>query len=423
MSHCSPWRALTAAVLLAAAPARAATATNWPRWRGPQDNGAAAPGVYPVIWSATTNVLWKVPLPGRGCSTPIVWDRRIYLTAPVAGQDALLAFDDAGQALWQTTFGPENPGKHRNGSGCNPSAVTDGRALFVYFKSGTLAAVELDGRVRWKTNLLERYGRGTLFWDFGSSPVLTARDVVMAVQHHGDSYLAAFDQRTGILHWKVARNYTTPVEGDQSYATPLVFTCQGREALLVLGGERLTAHAAEDGRLLWNCGVFNPKAKSNWVPVASPVIAGDVAVVPYGRGAWLHGILLDGPGGALAGGQRLWQREMASAFVPTPAAAQGRIYLLGDRGDLAGVDALTGRSLWQGRLPENSNHYYASPVLAGGNLYAAREDGVVYVVRADDTCALLAENTLGERLIASPVPVANRLLLRGEKNLYCIGAR
>ncbi len=217
MSHCSPWRALTAAVLLAAAPARAATATNWPRWRGPQDNGAAAPGVYPVIWSATTNVLWKVPLPGRGCSTPIVWDRRIYLTAPVAGQDALLAFDDAGQALWQ--------------------------------------------------------------------------------------------------------------------------------------------------------------------------------------------------------------REIASAFVPTPAAAQGRLYLLGDRGDLAGVDALTGRSLWQGRLPENSNHYYASPVLAGGNLYAAREDGVVYVVRADDTCALLAENTLGERLIASPVPVANRLLLRGEKNLYCIGAR
>ncbi|MCX6997237.1 MAG: PQQ-binding-like beta-propeller repeat protein [Kiritimatiellaeota bacterium] len=424
MPLCPPWRPLAcAALLLAGAPARAADETNWPRWRGPHDNGAAAPGVYPVTWSAATNVLWKTPLPGRGCSTPIVWNRRIFLTAPVAGQDALLAFDDAGQRLWQTTLGAESPGKHRNGSGCNPSAVTDGRGLYVYFKSGTLAAVELDGRLRWQTNLQERYGRDTLFWDFGSSPALTARDVVMAVQRHGDSYLAAFDQRTGALHWKVAHNRVTPVEGDHCYATPLVFPYQGREALLVLGGEQLTAYAAADGRPLWTCGGFKPKARSDGVPVASPVSAGDVAVVPYGRGAWLHGVRLGGAGAPAAGGQRLWQREGVSAFVPTPAAAQDRVYILGDRGDLAGVDTATGRTLWRGRLPENNNHYYASPLLAGGCLYAAREDGVVYVVRADETCALLAENVLGERLIASPVPAANRLLLRGEKNLYCIGIK
>ena len=130
---------------------------NWPHWRGPQDNGSTAQGAYPVKWDAT-NVLWKAPLPGKGCSTPIVWAKQIVLTAPTNGLDAALAFDWAGRPLWQRTFGPEQAGKHRNGSGSNPSPATDGRGIFVYFKSGTLAALEMNGQVRWQTNLVEGFG-------------------------------------------------------------------------------------------------------------------------------------------------------------------------------------------------------------------------------------------------------------------------
>ena len=92
------------------------TQSNWPRWRGPHDNGSTESGTYPIKWNAD-NVLWKASLPGKGCSTPAVWEQRIYLTAPVDGVDGVLAFDWGGKQLWQTTFGQENAGKHRNGSG------------------------------------------------------------------------------------------------------------------------------------------------------------------------------------------------------------------------------------------------------------------------------------------------------------------
>lgn len=393
---------------------------NWPRWRGPSDSGSTPQGSYPVHFDATHHVLWKAPLPGKGCSTPIVWDGRIYLTAPVEDQDAVLAFDHSGKPLWQTPLGQQRPGRHRNGSGCNPSLATDGHGLFAYFKSGTVAGLDLDGHVRWTTNLQEQYGKDTLFWDIGTSPALTEKDVVVAVMHEGNSFLAAFDKADGHLHWKVDRNYETPLEGDHSYTTPLVIRQQGQEAILVLGGEHLTAHAASDGRTLWSCGGFNPDEKKNWVPVASPVVAGDVAVVPYGRGDRLHGIRLGGQGDVTAT-HRIWLREDTGSFVPTPALDHGWVYLLRDRGEIECIDPATGKSRWSDELPRKSAKYYASPTVAGGRLYAAREDGVVFVVGVGGGFSLLAENDMEQRLVASPVPVAGRLLLRGEKDLFCIG--
>src|SRR2546422_3260998 len=231
--------------------ARADDRADWPRWRGPHDNGSVENGSYPTKFE---HVLWKAPLPGKGCSTPAVRDRRIYLTAPADGQDAVLAFDWSGKPLWVTTLGPERAGKHRNGSGSNASPATDGKAVFVYFKSGTLAALEFDGRVRWQTNLVERFGPDTLYWDHGTSPVLTEKYVIMVRMHNGESWLAAFDKATGQMRGKVARNYETPVEGDHAYTTPVVISHQGKEALLVWGAQQVTAHDTADGKLLWSCG-------------------------------------------------------------------------------------------------------------------------------------------------------------------------
>jgi len=412
-------------ILLAASRAVAATQSNWPHWRGPEDNGSAGSGTYPTKWDATSNILWKAELPGKGCSTPIVWDRHIFLTAPADGQDAILAFDWSGKLQWQTTLGPERSGKNAHGSGSNPSPVTDGQRIFVYFKSGDLAAMDFDGKILWQANLVERYGRDTLYWDYGTSPVLTEKDVVIARMHHGDSYVAAFDKSTGALHWKVDRNYATPIEGDHSYATPILIHSNGREALMILGGEHLTAHDAKDGSLLWSCGDFNPQAKANWVPVGSPVISGDVAVVPYGRGARLHGIRLGGSGDVTAT-HRIWLRDDTGSFVSTPAATGGHIYLLhdhgADRGTLESIEAATGKTLCKGELPRVSAEFYASPVVADGKIYCAREDGVVFVARCDDKFELLAENDMHESIIASPVPVANRLFIRTEQHLFCIPA-
>ncbi len=393
---------------------------QWPRWRGPRDDGSALGGSYPAGWSEPKQTLWKVDLKGSGCSTPIVWDERIVFTGPVDGHNAVTTFDWNGKELWTTQLGTERPGKHRNGSGSNASPVTDGRLIFAYFKSGELAALDFDGKTLWTTNLQERFAKDTLYWDVGTSPVLTEKAVVVAVMHSGESYLAAFDKQSGELRWKVARNYKTPVEGDHSYATPIVLNRGGRETILVWGAEHLTSHAADDGRVLWTCGSFNPDQNGNWVAVASAVVAGDLAIVPYGRGSRVAAVKLDGDGDVTET-HRLWTRDDVAAFVPSPVVSDGKLFFVRDGGEVECLDLRTGKTLWSDRFPKNRAKFYASPVIAGGRLYAPREDGVVFVADVRDGFRLLSENDMGERVIASPVPIGGKLLIRGEKSLTCIG--
>ena len=393
----------------------------WPQWRGPLDSGSNPSGRYAIRWTGDSNLEWKLALPGKGCSTPIVLGRQIILTTPLDGQDAVISADWKGEISWRTSVGTERKGKHRNGSGSNPSPATDGKGIYVYFKSGNLAGLDLEGRVKWRVNLQRRFGRDSLYWDLGTSPVLAGSFVVVAVMHDREGYLAAFEKLTGNLAWKADRTYATPVEGDHSYATPLAVKHQGREAVVVWGAERLTAHDSEDGEMLWSCGGFNPDRRKNWVAVASPVVAGNVAVVPYGRGAKLAGIRLGGSGDVTQT-HRLWEMDGVGSFVPTPAATGGLVYVLRDRGEVVAVAPLTGEVVWKGQLPEHRASYYASPVVADSKIYAAREDGVVVVASLGPELRILAENDLGERIIASPVPVDGFLLLRGEKHLFCVKA-
>ncbi len=403
------------------------SASNWPSWRGPSAHGSIATGQPPTRWSPETP-LWKVPLPGKGGSSPVVWNDRIYLTTPADKNDAVLALDAAGNRLWLTALGAASPPKHQTlASSCNASPVTDGQALFVYFRSGHFAALDLDGKVRWQQNLHDRFGPEKLFWDQGTSPVLTDRHVVLARMHGGDSWLAGFDKGTGELRWKVARNHQVPNENNNGYSTPVLFEHQGRQALLVWGADRLTAHDAGHGELLWTATGFNPDGTAFWPAIASPVVLRDLAIVPVGRDdrpgqSRVHAIRLGGSGD-LPESRRAWKREDLGVFVSSPAAYQDRLYLLRHRGDIACLDPASGNTLWTGSFPRTSSSFYASPVIANGVLYAAREDGTVFVARVGERFELLAEIPMGERIISTPVPTGDRLLLRTDKHLFCVGAK
>ena len=415
-----------ATIFFVTAPTLANTSDGWPNWRGPNGNGSITTGNYPVKWDAS-RVAWKVALPGKGTSTPVVHDGRVYVTTPDDGQDAVLAFDLSGKELWRTKLGPATQPKHRSlASSCNASPVTDGKGLFVYFKSGRFAALEFDGKVRWNTNLVEQFGREQLFWDTGSSPMVTDRHVVMARMHSGESWLAGFDKATGELRWQQARNFKAPNENDNGYSTPVPFQHEGKPALLVWGADHLTAHDALDGKVLWSSGGFNPDSTAYWPAIATPAVVGGMVVVPVGRDdragqARVHGIRLGGKGDVSAT-HRAWKREDTGVFVATPAEYKGRVYLLRHRGGVECIDPASGKTLWSAELPEHRTPYYSSPVIANGLLYAAREDGTVFVARVGEKFELLSENAMGERIIASPVPAAGRLFIRGDDHLFCIAS-
>lgn len=396
----------------------------WPNWRGPNGDGSIAAGNYPVSWSETNNLVWKTPLPGKGCSTPIVWDERIFVTTPADRQDAVMAFDWNGKELWRTKLGPAREGKHRNSSAANAAPATDGQAVYVVFTSGSFAALDFTGKILWQTNLIEAFGKDTLYFDPGTAPVLTEKYVIMARMNQGESWLAAFNKVTGALQWKVARNYETPQENDHGYNTPLLIRFEGQEALLAWAGEHVTVHSAANGKMLWSALIPNPSGGKNYPAVATPVVVDGVVIVPFGRSdrgtPLLFGVKL-GKAGEFDVTNHLWQRNDTGTFVPSPTVLQQQVYLLRDRGEVECLEPQTGKTIWKDALPKSSANYYGSTCIASGRLYAVREDGVFYVARADQKFVVLAENNMGERVIATPVFLNDRILVRGEKHLFCLG--
>ena len=405
------------------------TADNWPAWRGPTGNGLGEPGNYSWKFSPSENVRWKVQLPGKGSSTPAIWGNSIFLTAPLDGKDGIICYDRAGKKKWHQSFSDERPGKHRNGSGSNPSPVTDGEQVFVYYKTGTLAAIGVKGEVNWQRNLQEDFGSDSLWWDLGTSPVLAGDLVIVAVMHEYeggdpeksmDSYLAAFSKKDGKLVWRANRTYKVTKETGQSYTTPLVTGTKGTESIITFGSDHLTAHRASDGKLLWDCGGYNPENKEYWRVIASPSISEGVVVVPYGRKGYFAGVKASGSGDVTAT-NRLWEHKIG-ADVPSPIAVNGKAYLITDRGQIFCYNIKNGKELWSQKLPRGSASYYSSPALAGDLMILAREDGVVMTMRLGASgFKLLAENNMGERIIASPVPVDSMIFLRGSKHLFCVG--
>jgi len=420
--------ALAWCCLVGAARAEAPPAGAWPNWRGPAGDGVAAGAGYATRWSPTENVRWKVSLPGLGASTPAVWGDRIVLTCTIDGKDVALCFTRDGKEAWRTALGAAKPGKHKKATGANSSPVTDGRHVWVYFKSGELACLAIaDGAVVWKTNLQEQFGEDTLWWDLGTSPVLSAKAVVVAVMQSGPSYLAAFDRQTGTLLWKQDRLLGAPEEAAQSYSTPLVVAgdaAQGEpaEMLVVLGADHVTAHDAADGRELWRVGGLNPGGERFFRSIASPVIAGDLVIAPYARGSTLTAIRRGGKGDVTAT-HVAWVRKDLGADVPTPTAKDGKVYVCTDKGTVACLEAATGKTLWSGEVEKNRNAYSASPVLAGGRLVVTREDGATAVIDVADGFKVIGGGSVDEMTVATPVCVDGRIYLRTHDSLWCIADR
>lgn len=404
-----------------------ASAENWPAWRGAGGNGAVADQEAPTELSMEDNLKWKVELPGRGCSTPIVWDGQIFVTTPIGKEDGVVSYDWDGKELWRVTLGEAVPGRgQRVGSAANSSPVTDGEHVFVYFKSGNLAALTMDGKVVWKINLIDQYGKNYLWWDQGTSPVLAGGNLVVAVmQSEGETFLLSVDKETGKEVWWTERKYETGPESGDAYTTPHVLEIDGVETIVSWGADHLTGHDAKTGKLIWEVGDFNPTKMKAWRVIASAVVTDGVAVVPFKRGDAMAGIRLGGKGNTSKTAW-LWKKEKFGSDAATPVARDGKVIVLKDsgkdRGKIMFLEARTGKEIWKTELPRSAKMFYASPVLSGRTLYIAREDGTIFAGTVGATgLEDLKESSVNEVVIATPVALNGCLLVRGDQHLFCFG--
>ncbi len=398
---------LVLASLFALAPI--ARAENWPGWRGPGNLGISPEKNVPLTWSRDRGVRWKAAVAGAGVSAPVVWDDAVFLTASDGRQNDrlhVLCYDRAdGRLRWHTRlFGSSPTDLYAPGGMAVPTPATDGKAVYVLFGTGDLAALDFAGKPLWVRCLAEEYGPFRNRWGMGASPVLADGTLYVLVDHWSQSYLLAVDPATGANRWKADR--PTAV----NWSSPLVVKRPGRTEIITIGTYHVRAYDAADGKELWQVDGTHQQC------IPSPVSDGSLVIA--GSGENTTAIRLDGARGDVSRSHVLWRNKKAAAFLPSPLLYDGLVYVPADRGFVSCLDAQTGKQVWKERVGE---HFYASPVGAAGRIYFALKEGSVKVVRAGRDFELLADNEMGEALVASPAVSGGQIFLRGEKHLFCIG--
>jgi outer membrane protein assembly factor BamB len=402
-------RLFAAAAFLWCAPADA----DWPAWRGPTADGIAPDKDPPLEWSAGRNVLWKAPLPGNGVSTPIVKAGRVLLTASDGREHDrihVLAFDaGSGTPLWHRRFFgtsaiPQN--MYPPGGTAVPSIAVDDSRLFALFGTGDLICLDFDGRPVWIRSLAAEYGPFMNRWGMAASPVVFDGAVLVQVDRWGGSYLLCVDGATGATRWKVERDAAV------NWTTPVIVRNAGKAEIVCAGTQTLKGYDPASGRELWTLTALQEQC------IPTPVVSGDVLYAVSGRKGNSVALRLDGARGELSQTQILWRNPRGAPNIPSAVCDGRNYYVVEDDGIATCLDAATGELRRQARL---GGKFRASPVIAAGRVYFTSMDGVTTVVRADGGFDQLARNELGEGVTACPAFSDNRIFLRGEKHLFCIG--
>ncbi len=407
-----------------------AKADNWGHWRGPTGNGVATNATPPTQWSSPTNVKWKVPIPGRGSGSPVVWEDQIFVVTAVpadggngsraegrAGdlsrlQFKLLCFDRKdGDLLWQQTATETTPHQetHSTNGFASASPCTDGTHVYAHFGSRGLFCYTMDGRLKWKR---DDFGQMETRNDFGegSSPTLEGDKIIVPWDHEGPSSLYALDKSTGETIWRTGRDEPS------CWATPLVVEHEGRKQIVMNGQNCARAYDLETGAELWRCGGQTQR------PVASAVAGDGLVFVGSGfRGSFLGAFRLDGRGDIEGSAHVAWAVGRDTPDIPSPLLSGGRIYFYkGKSGMLSCVDAATGQPHYTAARIPGLSTIYASPIAAGGHVYLTGRSGTTVVIEDANELKIVATNSVGETVDATPAPVGDELFIRGEKHLFCI---
>ena len=378
-------------------------------------------------WSDSKGIDWQTAIPGLGGSTPVTSGDTAYLTAGVDGKNTVFAINTkTGKVDWQVIVGSDAGPKHKKGGGSNPSAITDGQHVYAFFRSGDLGCIDKSGKVVWQKSVTYDLKEG-LWWDLGTSPILTENAIVVTLMHTGPSYLVAFEKQTGTQLWKADRELGAPKEAAQSYATPLNVKVKGHDAIAVMGADHLTLHSASDGKELGRLGGFNPTSHQFFRSISSPVAHGNIIVCPYARGATVTAVNMDALASGKGNDSIVWFRDDLGSDVPTPAIHNGNVYIVGDgkqsRGKISCLNLQSGETIWDLQIKKSRIGYSSSPLVAGDHLYVTQENATTHVIGplSSNSPEVISSNKLDDDeqfTVASPIPVGNALLIRSKHNLY-----
>jgi outer membrane protein assembly factor BamB len=384
---------------------------DWLRFRGDSTN--TAPGEKPPTkWNVETgeNIAWKAELPGRGTSSPIVVRGKVIVTVSSGPRDSrlhVLLFDAAnGEERWARQFWATGRTLHHPMTAvATNTPASDGQRVYAFFSSNDLVCLDLDGNLQWFRGLAYDYPAAGNDAGMSSSPAISGDTVIVQIESQGESFAAGLDKHTGEDRWRIKRapmpNWSSPV---------ITRDANGREIVLLQSAEKLSAHDPATGDELWSHDSTNDG-------ITSSVAAGEMVYLPT-MGAGLRALQ---PGAGSTKPRVVWTQNKLNFGAASPVVYDGKIYTINRAGVLNCGRASDGDVLWQLRL---KGAFWATPLLAGGHLYAANQDGEVQVVRLDEKKGeIVGTNVMGEPLLASPAVADGALYYRGDKHLWKIEAK
>ena len=405
-------------------------AENWPGWRGPSGDGISAGKGIPTKWSSKENIAWRIAVPGEGHSSPIVWGDKVFLTSSLTEKNRriLLCLDRlSGQTVWQRDVVQSPPETvHRLNSRASGTPATDGKQVYVTFMRAEgdeviapnvgserlitpgkiiVAAYDLDGNEKWKTNVgdfLSAHG-------FNTCPVLFEDLVILNGDHDGNAYLVALDRQSGRQRWRTRRENKT-----RSYVTPIIREIDGITQMILSGSLCIASYDPRNGKRHWI--VDGPTEQF----VASMVYDGKYVFATGGYPERHTLAIRPGGKGNVTDTHIAWRTTRGAAYVPSPIISGRYLLMVADSGIASCFEARTGKRHWMERLPGGHS---PSPVSADGLVYFVSDRGVTTIIRPSETFAVIAKNELGEPVSASPAISQGQIFLRTHQHLYCIGSK
>jgi outer membrane protein assembly factor BamB len=385
----------------------------WPQWRGPSAQGHVAEAKYTDTWSPAAAFEWKVSVPGRGNSSPVVWGDRLFLTtARDNGRRlSMVAFSRAdGRVLWET-FVPQDgiENVHDKNGYASATPATDGQRVYASFGRHGLVAVDLNGKIVWH----RKFGVIDNYHGPAGSPVLY-KDRIFLYQDQNrtasqTAFVAAFDKATGRTIWQTPRTETV------GWGTPVVVDVGDRDELIVSGQRRVAAYDPDSGRELWTV------RGMTFEVIPTPVVGHGLVFASSGRAGPTIAIRPGGSGDVTAT-HVAWSAPKGSPFVPSGIVVGDLLYLVNDMQSILTVYvARTGTLVYQGRLGiAQREGFSASPVAVNGKVFFTNDEGQTFVVQAGREFKLLHVNELGARTLASPALVDGTWYWRSDGQLVAI---
>ena len=388
------------------------TADDWREFRGPTGQGHA-PGTNPPIeWSETENIAWKSEVPGRGWSSPVIADGRLWITTSVEDSTGsslrLLAYDtDTGHQLVDSEVFriEDSDAPNPKNSLASPTAVIDpnNERVYVHFGAYGTAAVSVDGTILWSTQFsyISQHGNG-------GSPIIFDDLLVLSIDGYDTAYVVAIDSETGNERWRTSR--TEPVS--QAYSTPLLIDTGSTTQIISVAAFRTTAHDPLTGEELWSVGYRN-----GFSNVPRPVFGHGMVYLSTGfQTPSLLAVRVDGSGDVTRSHIE-WRLNRGAPLTPSPILVGEELYVVSDFGIATCINALTGDVHWQERVGGNHS---ASPIFANGHIYFQNEEGITTVIKPGAEFQVLARNQLEGSMLASMAAVGSALYIRTESHLYRI---